>query len=210
MNTSASTSEVPEFGKDLGVVHEAVITGRKLGAGRTFWSRLAHNEMLFQKVLKSVTQMVVAARPFDPVSFIGNGWSLIAEERDERSAALPEIDFSQVVFETSLEKGESSIRGEEKLKRLKAGGKIRCGYTVFMGLWEEYKARKEDSVLERLHKEQDITYMDFFGDVLLVPIVPSGHRNVLCLDRYGGAWRWGCRWLGGEWGAAGRSASLAS
>lgn len=39
-----------EFGKDLGVVHEAVVTGRKVGAGKDFWSALAHQEDLFAEV----------------------------------------------------------------------------------------------------------------------------------------------------------------
>lgn len=205
MSTSVSVSE-SEFGKDLGLVHEAVITGRKIGVSRTFWAQLAHNEDLFRRVAREVMQMIVTTQPFDPVVSIGKGWSIVAEERDKRSAALPEVDFSQVVFETCLPEGESSIKGEEKLKRLKAGGNIRLGSTVFMGLWEEYKAHKEDSVLERLHKEQDITYIDFFGDVLLGP---NGHRDVLGLARGVGAWRWGCGRLEGEWSAGHRSASLA-
>ena len=39
-----------EFGKDFGVVHEAMVTGRKVGADKDFWSKLAHNEALFRRV----------------------------------------------------------------------------------------------------------------------------------------------------------------
>ena len=35
------------FGKDLGVVHEAVVTGRKAAAGQKFWASLAHSETAF-------------------------------------------------------------------------------------------------------------------------------------------------------------------
>lgn len=45
-----------EFGKDLGLVHEAVITGRKIGVGRDFWSRLAHDEDLFRRIVSLAIQ----------------------------------------------------------------------------------------------------------------------------------------------------------
>ncbi len=205
MNTSASTS-VSEFGKDSGLVHEAVVTGRKVGASQTFWSRLAHNEDLFRRVVKEVMQMVVATQPFDPVSFIGEKWSLIPEERDLRSARLTEVDFATALWEICLNEGESSITGEEKLTRLKTSGKIRLGSTVFLGLWTDYQARKEDSVLERLFKEQKITYLDFFGDVLLNP---HGNRYVLYFFRNDGVWHWISYYLGYDWNADHLSASLA-
>lgn len=204
MNTSASVSE---FGKDLGLVHEAVITGRKAGAGTTFWSRLAHNETLFQRIVKEVLQMVVPTHPFDPVKFIAEKWAIIHEERDPRSAALSEVDFSAVLFETCLKANEPSITGEEKLARLKAVKNVRLGTTVFVGLWEDYIARKADSVLERLYDEQGITYLDFFGDILLGP---DGGRYVLYFGRDASAWFWYYHWLGGGWNAHHRSASLAN
>lgn len=45
---------VSEFGKDNGLVHEAVVTGRKAGAGKEFWSRLAHDQNLFQRFVAVV------------------------------------------------------------------------------------------------------------------------------------------------------------
>ncbi len=150
----------------------------------------------------------ITPRPFDPVKFIGEKWSLIPEEHDVRCDTLTEVDFSKVEFETCLKDGESSIKGEEKLVRLKANGNTRLGATVFMGLWEDYQTNKENSVLDRLYKEQGLTYLDFFGDVLLYP---HGNRYVLYLYRGdGGQWRWHCYWLGSDWSAHRRSASLAS
>lgn len=207
MSTSASAVSVSEFGKDHGLIHEAVVTGRKVGAGATFWSRLAHDENLFRKIVREVIQMVVTARPFDPVKFLGAKWASIPEERDPGSAAFSEVDFSTAIFETCLKEGESSITGEEKLARLKSGKNIRLGASVFMGLGEDYQVGKRDSVLERLYKEQGITYLDFFGDVLLGP---NGNRCVLCLCHDGDdVWSWGCRCLGGLWNADRGSASLA-
>lgn len=207
MNTSASMS-VSEFGKDHGLIHEVVITGRKVGAGATFWSRLAHDEKLFRKIAREVMGMAVATAPLNPSQFIGKEWAIIPEERDPRSAALSEVDFSQVLFETCLKENESSIKGEEKLIRLKASKNIRPGATVFMGLWEDYREHKEDSVLECLFKERGITYLDFFGDVLLDP---DGNRCVLSFYRCDdGVWRWLYYWLVHDWSAARPSASLAS
>ncbi len=48
------TREVVEFGKDIGVIHEMIITGRKVGASRNFYSALAHNEELFAKTVAFV------------------------------------------------------------------------------------------------------------------------------------------------------------
>jgi len=43
-----------EFGKDHGLIHEAVVTGRKAGAGREFWAQIAHDRTLFEKVVTFV------------------------------------------------------------------------------------------------------------------------------------------------------------
>ena len=148
----------------------------------------------------------VALRPFDPLQFIGKGWSLIAEEHDVRNDAFTEVDFDKVSYEFCLKEGETSIKGEEKLKRMKESGNIRLGATTFMGLWGDYRARKENSVLERFYREQKIIYLDFFGDVLLDP---GGHRCVLCLLRGGGEWYWYFDWLERGWDARLPSVSLA-
>jgi len=43
-----------EFGKDMGLIHETVVAARKLGADRSFWSKLAHDPDLFRQVLELV------------------------------------------------------------------------------------------------------------------------------------------------------------
>jgi hypothetical protein len=47
-----------DFGKEIGLVHEAVVMGRKVGADKDFWKILAHNEEMFRKVVE-----IVSARP---------------------------------------------------------------------------------------------------------------------------------------------------
>ncbi len=49
-----STVSLGNFGKDLGLMHELVLAGRKLGVGSDFFSKLAHNPMLFRRVIEMV------------------------------------------------------------------------------------------------------------------------------------------------------------
>ena len=69
--------------------------------------------------------------PFNPAEFIGAGWSvwkgpaegtgLEGEEgQDARSLALTMLDVTRLRLETTLKGEETSIIGEEKLKRLTA------------------------------------------------------------------------------------------
>lgn len=44
-------SDPREFGKDHGLISEAIVTGRKVGAGRKFWAGLAHDKPFFQEVV---------------------------------------------------------------------------------------------------------------------------------------------------------------
>jgi len=51
------TVRLDEFGKDLGLMHEVVVTGRKVGTPKeltSFFSKLAHDEELFSSLLDSI------------------------------------------------------------------------------------------------------------------------------------------------------------
>lgn len=158
---------------------------------------------------------------FDPTSFIGKGWAtwkgsadgdgLSGEEDiDSRSLALTEIELAKFIFETCLKKGETSISGEEKLRHLKEEKPeiIRFAGNVFLGLWLDYQANKENSVLEWFHRNFGITFMDFPGQVLRYP---DGDRSILFLYRHDdGEWHWDYLWLAYPWFAGGPSAGCAS
>lgn len=60
---SENTVRHEEFGSDHGLIHEAVVTGRKVWAGREFWKSLAHDEDMFRRTVKFVRAggQVVAA-----------------------------------------------------------------------------------------------------------------------------------------------------
>src|SRR4051812_40226735 len=48
--------EVANFGKDMGLVHQTVITGRKVGAGPSFWGWLAVKPSLLAACVKLVAE----------------------------------------------------------------------------------------------------------------------------------------------------------
>lgn len=139
------------------------------------------------------------SKPFDPTTFpsLGKGWKVA--EQDERSVALTELILDSVQFLHMLEQGETYVKGEKKLERLKKAGHIRLDAKVFQTLWEN------QTLIPARWKEKtngNTTFIYFDGTVLLGP---GGSRFVLCLFWDGGGWRWGYGWLGSEW--SGRSPS---
>lgn len=59
----ATTVRHEEFGQDLGLIHEVVVTGRKVGADREFWAELAHDEGLFAHLVDVVKLEPTMAPP---------------------------------------------------------------------------------------------------------------------------------------------------
>jgi hypothetical protein len=159
-------------------------------------------------------------KPFDPAGFLGKDWvvwrgpvdsnGLSGEEDiDPRSMALTEVELAKFVFETCLRAGEKSITGEEKLRRQKEKPDfIRFGGNVFLGMWLDYKAYKENSILEWLYRNLGVTFMDFMGQILRHP---NGSRNALYLYRNDdGEWYWDYSWLDRQWSASFPSVGCAS
>lgn len=141
------------------------------------------------------------SKSFDP-AFIGEGWKI--EEQDERSLALSEIDLTKVRLETMLEGRETSVNGEEKLKRLKKAGHIRLDAKVFQMLWEN------QHLIPERWKEQtngNTTFIYFDGTILRDS---RGRRYVLCLCWNDGRWHWNVHWLDDDWSVSLPSAVLVS
>lgn len=125
-------------------------------------------------------------KPFDPKTFIEETWSI--ESQDEKALALTDIDWSKVTFEHGLEKNESYITGEEKLKRLQKKGTL-LDAAVAQQLYEE----DGQKTLKGLYAEKQIRWIEFAGTVLRYS---DGSRCFLYLRRDGdGSWRWNYRWL---------------
>ncbi len=139
---------------------------------------------------------------FGPVAFIGAGWSVV--EQDERSLTLTEIDPTKVQFKVTLKNSESSVVGEEKLKRLIASGEIRLDAKILQTLWENQYLIPESW---KQLTNGNTTFIYFDGTVLQDS---SGDRYVLCLYWNAGRWHWYYLWLGYEWHANHPSAVLAS
>jgi hypothetical protein len=181
--------------------------------GRLFAAFIKNNSWVIIGDPKSVI-----TKPFNPTEFIGKGWTTwrgpidgdgLSGEEDVDPRSLAEVDLAKFIFETCLNAGESSITGEEKLRRLKEKPEfIRFGGTVAYALWLDYLANRKNSILEWIHRNFGVKFMDFMGQVLRSP---DGRRDVLCFNRSGdGGWRWDCGWFGSRWCADNPSVGCAS
>ena len=95
--------------------------------------------------------------------------------------------------------------GEERIKRLKAEGRIRLDAKVFQTFWEN-QALIPERLKERVNGNIQFIYFD--GTILRSP---DGDRCTLYLYfDGGGSWDWGCGWLDRGRGAGSPSAALAS
>lgn len=140
--------------------------------------------------------------PFDPVTFIDEGWSIV--EEDERSLKLTEVNLGKVQFETMLKDSEMLIVGEKKLKRLIASGCIRLDAKLLQVLWENKHLIPE---VWKHPTNGNTTYVFFDGTIL-----QHSHagRYVLCLYWNDGEWHWHYYWPDDEWHANYPAAVLAS
>jgi len=105
--------EAIEFGKDLTLMGEVVVTGRKVGASRLFWSMLAHHQDLFEEVVEFVVNQL------RPVFRLETGfkndkasdcWQLLADSPAKDGEFIPELlpFFSE---------GEKHVSGNDMLRR---------------------------------------------------------------------------------------------
>jgi hypothetical protein len=155
------------------------------------------------------------SQPFDPVKFIGKGWTIWKgpidgdglkgdKEQDSRALAITDLDLTKIRFETGLKGKVTSMKGETKLARLKEAGHIHLDAGVFQTLWQN------QHLIPHQWKEQtngNTTFIFFDGTVLRHP---GGDRCVLCLFWNGGEWGWDAYWLWSERDASRPSAVLAS
>ena len=134
--------------------------------------------------------------PFNSEKFIGKGWTI--KEEDTCSLALNELDLTKVSLETMLRPDELSVKGEERLRRLKESNFIRLDAKMFQTLWEN-KAAIPESWKERVV---------FFDGTILRSL--RGDRCILSLYWHNGKWYWVCYQLNGDFSFVGPSAVLTS
>jgi hypothetical protein len=138
---------------------------------------------------------------FDPVAFIGEGWSF-AEARNPRSAALGLLDdYSKVKLTTDWLEGKLSVGGETRRTRIIADtASTPLNADHFLYLW-----KNKEKIPEEWKNVKGVITFD--GDVLRGP---GGHRYVLCLFWRNDWWCWGYSWLDFDWSADYPSVVLAS
>lgn len=153
--------------------------------------------------LRAIEPHILKRQPFNPAQFLGKGWS-VDEQVGTRTG--DNLDAGQIVRKDYLRMSESSINGEERLKRIKnAPEDVQLDAEDFLALWQE----EGHATLNWLYGTRGITWLSFWGTILRSP---GGDRDVLYLYRRdGGSWRWGCRWVGfGYWDAVSPAGVLAS
>ncbi len=151
---------------------------------------------------KSTIISIDRTTPFDPVKFLGRGWTI--DEQDERSLALAQVNLANVRLKHMLKPGETMIKGEAKLERLQEADCIRLDAKVFQTLWEN-QASIPESWKEKINGNTIFVFFDgtIFRD-------PSGDRCVLRLSWNVSRWYWNYHWLENDWRVGDPSAVLAS
>lgn len=125
--------------------------------------------------MKQDKMLINRSIPFDPVEFIGFGWSIV--EQDERSLALGEVDISAIRLETALKDGEEHVQGEDKIRRLTASGHIRLDAKIFQTFW-----RNRERIPESWKKKWENKYNNFIYFDGTIFQDPHGERCVLCMS----------------------------
>ncbi|MEK7570629.1 MAG: hypothetical protein AAB515_04315 [Patescibacteria group bacterium] len=149
---------------------------------------------------------ILERKPFDPNKHLGNVWSFV-EQISKRSGGS--LDAGKIVGKDYLQEGESTISGEERLKRIKATpADIQLDAEDFLALYEE----KDQLTLRWLYESQGITWLSFWGTILGSTLSDGNVLCVLCLYHSGdGSWFWGYGRVGDlDWVVGGLSAVLAS
>ena len=171
-----------QFGEDHGLLHEVVVTGRKVGAGKEFWAAIAHNEELFARVVAFVMSFTLA----DKIDRDMTDWTCV-------EPAIAEDGEFEPVLQEFLLPGETSIGGEEMVGRAKQKG-------VTSGL------RHAEAML----REQAKIPAEFRKYVLVFPEVwrgPGGNRRVWRLCWLGKRWYLFYCWRGNYFNSSDRLVS---
>jgi len=167
-----------QFGEDHGLLHEAVVTGRKVGAGKDFWAALAHNEQLFARVVALVVEALrVVFTLIAKIDRNMKGWECIEPVENK------EGEFEPTICEF-LREGKNSIDGEGVVKSAKEQG-------ILTGL------RHAEAML----RNQEKIPVEWRKYYLVFPEVwqnPGGDRCVFCLSWGGGRWYLDDYWLDGD------------
>lgn len=181
------TSSASDFGRDHGLIHEAVITGRKAGWSADEWAKLAHSEdtmRQFRQVLLGYASIQVVDHLIDcdASPFVPDG--LIVEEHQKGGAF--KWDASQV--QLYLDSGQKNGKWIE-------GNKLRKALAQKPVL----NANVLDYLLKNPHlipEEWKGKYIFFWGTIYRGSDGSLIVRYVCWRDD---GWGWSSRWLDRDW-----------
>jgi hypothetical protein len=150
--------------------------------------------------LRATEPHILERKPFDPGKFLGSGWS-VTKQIGKRSGG--NLDARKIVLKDYLQSGESIIKGEERLRRIKANpADVQLDAADFLALYLE----KGQKTLQWLYDTQGITWLSFWGTILRNPL---GYPVILCL-RLTDGWFYDIGWDGDDDWGGGPSAVLVS
>lgn len=137
-------------------------------------------------------QKTIKAKLFNPVKFLGSGWSIwkgpadgdgLSGDEDvcPKASAIKEVELSKVIFKNCMNGDEERISVKEGIDRLNESDDFTgFGLGIFLGFWEDYQIHREFSVLERLHQDFGVWELYFPGTILRNP---NGERIIIFLGR---------------------------
>lgn len=150
-------SDTYVFGRDHGLIHEAVVTSRKAGWGHDEWAKLAHNEALmrdFREVL-----LGHASIAHDSIIRVNRA---VHPDADYMSRVLhPELEVTGLV-EYNLAALEMWLHLDQKAGNVKG--------------WKIYQYLKENKILEKYLNLRDLqeiekkgadVFRKYFGDKMI-------------------------------------------
>lgn len=158
----------PEFARELA----------KFARREVCWERIA--------VLNIVRNL------FTPSKFVKIAYTseVRIDETDPRSVLLTQVDLTKVKLVSMLKEGETSLKGEERLSRLKESNLIRLDADIFFMLWENQHLIPEGW---KKKIEGNRCYIFFDGSIL---ITEGKSRCVLYMSFISSnEWVWGVTWL---------------
>jgi len=186
LQNNVSVGEVPDATAEWVFQHP-------VEAGREFTLFLKNGARVL--IGKVETIPIDRTVPFNPAEFVGVGWSIWKgpangsglegeEEQDARSLALTTLDITRLRLETTLKGEETSIVGEEKIKRLMAMTDIRLDAGIFQTFW-----RNQHLIPERFKAQTNGNTTCIFCDGTVLRS-PDGNRCVLYFYWRDGAREW--------------------
>ena len=165
----SSTVRPEEFGKEHGLIHEVVVTGRKVGADHEFWARLAHDEEIFRQVVSLVRGEAAVLEDF----FLFTTSALTLNELWERnqdlffqgsdrwwkdqSFANKEGKVGKLLLRTSAAPGSFSKTWSEQQRLLSDGEFVPTMRDLVEGMIAYYRATGKRLFFDYWVRSQDVS-----------------------------------------------------